>query len=392
MTPHPAGEPLGLLDPSLDVPVDNGFGQAPGPDGRRSRRWRGLLVWSATSAPVALLLTAGIAFGPRGINLLSSALLPLLDPIVPVALAALGVLVGLGVGERRTDDRRVFGAACLVAAVTMLVVSAGFAVVVFAAMSPISRSVWPLIVTSGICAATSLTLPAGNPMEPRTAATRVMELGVLLPMVAGGLVLAWLRADSFGGGAVLVGHAGGVILAVAAAAWLLLTRTSSETEERVFAVSALLLIGGVAGALSVSALFGGLVAGAFWRFAGRHPRETISRDVLFVQHPLLVLLLLVAGTRADLSPASVALGAGYVVLRVVGQLGGGTVASRIAGGNTPRDLGLHLLRPGVFGVALALNALSIVGADASILLAAVVAGTIGSDFIALLVPPRSVRE
>ena len=392
MTPHPAGEPLGLLDPSLDVPVDDAFGQVPGPDGRRSRRWRGLLVWSATSAPVALLLTAGIAFGPRGINLLSSATLPLLDPIVPVALAALGVLVGLCVGERRTDDRRVFGAACLVAAATMLVVSAGFAVVMLAAMSPIGRSVWTLIVASGICAATSLTLPAGNPLEPRTAATRVMELGVLLPMVAGGLVLAWLRADSSGGAAVLVGHACGVILAVAAAAWLLLTRASSETEERVFAVSALLLVGGVAGALSVSALFGGLVAGAFWRYAARHPRETISRDVLFVQHPLLVLVLLVAGARADLSPASLALGAGYVVLRVVGQLGGGTVASRVAGGNAPPDLGLHLLPPGVFGVALALNAVSIVGADASMLLAAVVAGTIGSDLVALLLPPRSVRE
>ena len=159
MTSHPAGDPLGLLDPSLDVPADEALGQVLGPDGRRARSWRGLLVWSATSAPVALLLTAGIAFGPRGINLLSPATLPFLDPVVPVALAALGVLVGLGVGDRRTDDRRVFGAACLVAAVTMLVVSAGFAVVTLAAMSSIARPFLTLILTSGICAATSLTLP-----------------------------------------------------------------------------------------------------------------------------------------------------------------------------------------------------------------------------------------
>jgi len=390
MTPQPAGEPLGLLDPSLDVPVDDAFGQVPGPDGRRSRRWRGLLVWSATSAPVALLLTTGIAFGPRGINLLSPATLPLLDPVVPVALAALGVLVGLGVGDRRTGDRPVFGAACLVAAVAMLVVSAGFAVVALAAMSSIARPFWTLILIGGICAATSLTLPAGNPLEPRTAATRVMELGVLLPIVAGGLMLAWLRAGSSTGAAVLVAHACGVTLALAAAAWLLLTRVSSETEERVFAVSALLLVGGVAGALAVSALLGGLVAGVFWRYAGRHPRDTISRDVLFVQHPLLVLVLLVAGARADLSPAPLALGAGYAVLRVVGQLAGGAVARRVAGVNGPRDLGLYLLPPGVFGVAVALNAVSIVGADASMLLAAVVAGTIGSELVALLLPPRRV--
>jgi hypothetical protein len=392
MTPHPGSDPFGLLDPSLDVLADEALGQAQGPDGPRSRSWRGLLVWSATSAPIALLLTAGIAFGPRGINLLSSATLPLLDPVVPVALAALGVLVGLGVGDRRTDDRRVFGAACLVAAVTMLVVSAGFAAVTLAAMSSIARPLWTLILTSGLCAATSLTLPTGNPLEPRTATTRVIELGVLLPIVAGALMLAWLRAGSSVGAAVLVAQACGVTLALAAAAWLLLTRASSETEERVFGVSALLLVGGVADALSLSALFGGLVAGVFWRYAGRHPRDTISRDVLFVQHPLLVLVLLVAGARADLSPASLACGAGYVVLRVVGQLAGGTVARRAAGVNAPRDLGLYLLPPGVFGVAFALNAVSVVGADASMLLAAVVAGTIGSELVALLLSPRSVGE
>lgn len=392
MTPHPLGEPLGLLQASLDGPVDEAFAEGPGPNGRRRRRWHGLLVWSATSAPVALLLTAGIALGPRGINLLSSATLPLLDPVVPVALAALGVLVGLSVGDQRTD-RRGFGAACLVAAITMLVVSAGFAVVVTLAWaSPIGRSFWILTLTSGISAATALTLPTDSPLEPRTAATRVIELGVLLPMVAGGLVLAWLRAGSSGGAALLIGHACGVILALSAAAWLLLTRSSSETEERVFAVSALLLVGGVAGTLSVSALFGGLVAGAFWRYAGRHPRETIDRDVLFVQHPLLVLVLLVAGARADLSAASFALGAGYVVLRVFGQLGGGTMASRVTDVNAPRDLGLHLLPPGVFGVALALNAVSIIGADASMLLATVVVGTIGADFVAVLLAPRSVGE
>jgi hypothetical protein len=333
-----------------------------------------------------------MAFGPQGINLLSPATLTLLDPVVPVALAALGVLVGLGVGHSRTDDRRVLGAACLVAAVTMTVVSVGFAVATLGTMSSIGRPLWLLILTSGVCAATSLTLPTGNPLEARTAATRIIELGVLLPIAAGGLLLAWLLTGSSAGAVVVLAQACGVTLALGAAAWLLLTRASSEMEERVFAASALLLVGGVAGALSVSALFGGLVAGVFWRYAGRHPRETISRDVLFLQHPLLVLVLLEAGARADLSPAALAFGAGYVVLRVVGQLGGGTVSRRLVDVNAPRDLGLHLLRPGVFGVAVALNAVSIVGVDASLLLAAVVLGTIGSEFVAVLLPPRSEGE
>jgi hypothetical protein len=333
-----------------------------------------------------------MAIGPEGINLLSPATLTLFDPVVPVALAAFGVLVGLSVNDRRTDNPRAFGAACLAAAVTTLVVSAGFGVVALSAMTSNAEPFWTLTLTVGICAATSLTLPSGDSLEPRSAATRVIELGVLLPIVVGGLLLAWLQAGSALGAGVLVAQACGVTIAVAVAAWLLLTPASSETEERVFAVSALLLVGGVAGALSLSALFGGLVAGVFWRYAGRRPRETISRDVLFVQHPLLVLVLLVAGARADFSPATLALGVFYVVLRVAAQLAAGAVARRVVPVDAPRDLGLHLLPPGVFGVGFALNGVSVVGPDASLLLAVVVAGTIGSELAAVLLPPRSGGE
>jgi hypothetical protein len=392
MTPHLTGDRLGLLAPSLNDPGNQGLGQLPGKGGHRSRRWRGLLVWSATSAPVALLLTGGIAVGPQGINLLSPALLTLLDPVVPVALAAFGVLVGLSVRDRRTDGPRTLGAACLVAAITVLVVSAGLGMVALTAMSSIAEPFWTLVLTVGICAATSLTLPSSDSLEPRSAATRLIELGVLLPIVAGGLILAWLWAGAVVSASVLVAQASVITIALAAATWLLLTRASSETEERVFAVSALLLVGGTAAALSVSALFGGLVAGVFWRYTGRHPRETIGRDVLFVQHPLLVLVLLVAGARADLSPATLALGVGYVGLRAAGRLAAGTVVRRSVDVNVPHDLGFHLLPPGVFGVGFALNAVTVLGTDAAMLLAVVVAGTIGSELVAASFGPRSVGE
>jgi hypothetical protein len=58
--------------------------------------------------------------------------------------------------------------------------------------------------------------------------------------------------------------------------------------------------------------------------------------------------------------------------------------------HAPPDLALQLLPPGVFGVALALNAIGIVGGDAALLLGAVVVGTIGSEVVAYLLPPRSV--
>jgi hypothetical protein len=376
--------PYGLPDSSVDVTGADGFT----PDaGRPASGWRGLLAWSATSAPVALLLLAGLAIGPHGLNLLAPDVLSLLDPVVPIALAALGVLAGLSV-----RDRRLFAAAGFGAAGTMAIVSVGTATVVSGAGASLANSFWTFALASGICAASSLTLPPVDPLEPPSAATRIIGLSVIVPIVAGGFMLAWLRAGSPLGTLALMAQAGGVTLALAAAAWLLLTRVASETEERVFAVSALLLVGGVADALSLSALFGGLLAGLLWRYAGGRPRKTITRDVLFVQHPLVVLVLLVAGARTELSFLALGLGTTYLLLRVVGQLAGGILARRAAAGEAPRDLGLYLLPPGVFGVAFALNLAPIAGADGGVLLAAVVTGTIGSELVAHLWPPRSVVE
>jgi hypothetical protein len=76
----------------------------------------------------------------------------------------------------------------------------------------------------------------------------------------------------------------------------------------------------------------------------------------------------------------------------VGTLGGGLRAQSVLRERAPRELWLHRLRPGAFGVAFALKAAAIVGPDASVLLAAVVVGTIGSELVAFLLPPRSVDE
>lgn len=354
------------------------------------RRWRRMVEWSATSAPVALLLLAGVALGRYGINVLSVATLSLLAPAIPVALAALGALVGLSVGRRRTGDRRALAAACLDAALTLLLVSTGLGMLALVGWWSVVQPFWAVVVGSGVCAATSLTLPTGDPLEPRTAARRVIELGVLLPIVVGGVLLASLRDGSGGGTLILMAQGTGLTLALAAAAWLLLTRASSETEERVLTVSALLLVGGVADALALSALFSGVVAGVLWRSAGRRPPETISRDVLFAQHPLLVLVLLTAGASAALSLAGFALGGAYLALRVVGRLAGGMLGRRLTRLNLPRDFSLRLLPPGVFGVAFALNTTMVLGGDASVLLTAAVIGTIGSELVAFLLPPRRV--
>ena len=75
----------------------------------------------------------GIGLGPHGINLLTAASLSSLDPVVPVALAALGVLVGLGsaigASVKGAGSPPVYGRRSL----TLSVVSFGIALLTIAA-------------------------------------------------------------------------------------------------------------------------------------------------------------------------------------------------------------------------------------------------------------------
>ena len=390
MTPPPAGGSFELRDPSSDDPLLATADSTP-PGSVDVRHWRRLIGWSGTSAPIAVLLASGVALGPHGINLLSVDTLSVVAPAIPVALAALGILVGLSVGIGRTDDGSVFAGAAIDAVLTLLIVSAGIAGLALAGSPQLTHPVLIVIAGAGICAASSLTLPTGNPLEPRTTATRLLELGVLVPILLGGLMLAWIRTGSPVGTFVVIVAASALTCTVATAAWLLLTVASSETEKRVLTIAALLLVGGVADALSTSALLVGVVAGLFWRYLGGRPLETIGRDVLFIQHPLLVVVLLAAGANASFPRVSLVLGAAYVALRVLGRLAGGIVAKRTSGAAMPRDLSLHLLPPGVFGAAFALNAVGVVGTDASLLLGTVVLGTIGSELVAFRLLPRRVE-
>ncbi len=340
-----------------------------------------------TAIPVALVLLVGIALGPQAMGFLSPAILSSLDPAVPVALAVLGVLVGLGINLRRGDDRFLMAVAAFESLLTVAAVASGLVFAASLVTTSTALPVWLLAIIIGICAASSLTLPSARLLERLAPASRVIELDVLVPIVAGGFVLALVRQGSLVEARSLALPASAVVLVLAVSGWLLLSRASSDTERRVFAVATLLLVGGAADFLSFSALLGGLLAGIFWRIVGGPARESIHRDTLYVQHPLVVLVLVVAGARAEFTATTLGLAGLYIVLRTIGRVLGASVATRLAS-TLPRDLGQRLLTPGVFGVAFALNAVRAMGADASIVLAIAVAGTIGSELVFRLVTPR----
>jgi hypothetical protein len=378
---------LGGYDP-LDAQLDDAAMAATPQLAGRARRMP-LAGWSSSSVPVASLLLVGIALGPRGISLLTPGALALLDPALPVALAALGALVGLSIDLRRTSNQRPVAAAALESGLTMLLVAMPFGLLAPLAFTTSALPIW-IASALGVCAGSSLSVPSGNPAESRTIWDRVMTLDVVVPIVAGGLVVGILPHGATLATLVFVGQAIAIAVMLAVAGWLLLARVASDTEQRVFALATMLLIGGLADYLSLSALLNGLVAGTFWQLAGGQARESLRRDVLYIQHSLLVLVLIVAGARTDFSLATSAMAAVYAGLRAAAKALGGSLAGRIVDVGEARAFELRFLSPGVFGVALALNLVRSTGPDATILLTIVVLGTIGAEIIAEIGRPHDV--
>jgi hypothetical protein len=366
------------VDP-LDLQLDR-LGAAP-PRARRRFPWQMRLAisWSTGSLPAVLLLLLGIAFGPEGLGLLTPAVLALIDPAVPVALAAVGVVVGLSVPVRRPHEARLGVAAGVESLATGAIVTAGLLFIAPAIAEPGVLHTWILAAAAGICASTSSAMPS-SAAGTRTPLQRIKDLDARIPIVAGALLLALPQGVSVQDGLLLALQACAVALVVAGAGWLLLNDTTSETEQRVFAVAALLLVGGVADYLSLSALLSGVLAGAFWQLTGGAARDAIERDIGYMQHPLVVILLLVAGAQVVFSADAAAIAVAYVLFRTAGKLLGGWLATTVARVSLP-GTGLFLISPGIFGVAFAMNAVRAFGSDISPLVTIVVIGTVGSQLV-----------
>jgi hypothetical protein len=331
------------------------------------------------SGPALLLF--GLALGPHGLNLISEQALSFLDPAVAMALATLGVFVGLSFDHRRSHERRLLAAASLRSVVTGVIVGAAVLVAGSFWPDPGSPSWLPAIML-GVCAAASDSTSAD--------ATNFEDL---LMILAGGVVITFIRETTLAPLLLLTAAMSGISMVIAFAGWLLAGQTTSEREQRVFVVGSLLLCGGAAAYLSLSALFVGLLAGAVWNVTGNLARDRIVRDLRYLQHPLIVLLLLVAGARVRISLQALSLGIVYMASRVASRPLAGWVANRGVG-RVVRESPSSLLSAGLVGIALALDVFQIGSRPdwATTLLASVVIGTMLSEAIALFAPARGVPE
>jgi len=332
-----------------------------------------------------LLLIVGAALGPLGLNILSTNTLSALDPAMPVALVALGMLVGLGISVRRSGDGRMLAAGMVETVLTIAAVSTAVLYIGPLWGATTTLPFWLVALVLGICAAPSAAASLHAPVDSRSAARRVGDVDGLVSIALGGAALALVREQSIADALPVLGQACGVALVIVLAAWLLIRTSSSEAEQRVFTAALLLLLGGAADYLSLSALFSGLICGVFLQLVGGPVRDSVSRDVLHFQRPLLVLVLIVSGARLELQAAWLGLGVIYLFVRTFAKIAGGWAAHHVAGPPASSSLGMSLLAPGILGMAFALNVVRAAGISAEPLLAVAAVGAIGADVIASFV-------
>jgi hypothetical protein len=331
-----------------------------------------------------VLLPLGMSLGPHGLNLLSQTALSYLDPLVSVTLAMLGVCLGVRIDLRNPRDTPLLAAASLEAVLTIIAVAGGIAAVHLVWIGGQAVAWLPLML--GICAAASVS-GATDGVDHGTGPGRIGDLDNILAITFGSVALALMGQGSPLQAALLVLGLCTTSAMIALAGWLLVAQTPADSEQHAFLAGTLLLLGGAAAYLSESPLFAGLVAGLVWTLVGGVARDRILRDIRYLQHPLVVLLFLVAGAHLELWVDALVLAFVYLLCRTAGKLAGSWwVLRSIPRAGSPH-LGLTLVSPGVIGVALALNALQVSGEPwrPGTLLAVVVIGSLSSELLSIVV-------
>lgn len=357
----------------------------PAAPAERSWEQRLARAWSAGALPAVLLPMIAVALGPQGLAVIGSGVVSLLDPAVPVALATVGALAALQFSTLGVNRTRITIAAALESALTAAAVAAGLY-----SMGPmIGLSGTTLLViaaAAGLCAAASSSLASAEPARSARAESVVRDADFLLPALGGALLVAWLQEPTPMAAALLFGKSVAASVLVALAGVLLASSTESRGEQRVLGMAVVLLLGGIADTLGLSALISGLAAGVVWRASGSAVREAVTPVLSYVQHPLLVILLLVAGMRVQITPALLAVTATYVLLRLAAKL----VGSAVAAGITRRPvtaLATNLISPGVMGIALALTFARDDASLASTIVTVIVLGTAASQLLHAVISP-----
>ena len=343
---------------------------------------RGALGLAATPAPPLAFILVGILLGPQIIGVLSRDVLLNLDVVISVALAALGIFVGFGLGAVTASGLpRLLLAAWVEAALTVLVVGG----VMYALLSrwglpvPADTLLFALVLGVCACASAATRLVNGSDVEARIA--RIVDLDDL-PLVALGTIMVALAGSGGVANTLLVGAAATVLVAAGGA--LLFARANGEAERGVYVAGVVVLLGGLGAYTGVSPLLTGTLAALIWARGSTSADRIIAADLRALQHPLVALLLIVAGASIQWTAALLWITGPLVLLRLMGKLVGGAAAARLARVPAGQLAGV-LVTPGVLGVALALNVQQVLNAPDALLISAVTVAVGVSELLSLAV-------
>lgn len=351
-------------------------------------RTRAALGLRPATTPVMVFVPLGVLLGPWGAGALTPRVLGHLDVVISIALATLGVIVGIALGTLRGKVQHLVIAAATEGMVTFATVSVIAWGLITLWQLPLTLGAWLTAAALGIAAAASAaTFVSDSGVPEHQIASRVAELDDLLPILVGAVVLTATVQD---GRDILDDFVITLLIGTAAglSGWLLFERAEGA-ERGVFVLGTLALIGGGAAYLGTSPLVAGLAAGYVWAKTPGHTDRIAASDLRKFEHPLVVLLLIIAGAGLEPTLLGLWLLAPYILLRTSGKLLGGWLASRLSPGLAPADLGAYLIPPGVLGIAFALNLAQVIPVAAAPLVFAVVVGAVISELTGVVVTPVS---
>jgi hypothetical protein len=335
-----------------------------------------------TATPLWIFILAGVGLGPSGLDLLTPRVFDQVQGAAWVALAVLGVFLGLGFAGK-PDGRPTAGLAVpagAAAGITIVTIGAGAWWLIGRQTGGESTALLAGLI--GLCLSISAA-PFSRPQASTGArrASRIADLDDIPVIVLGAAAVAliagpnmWVRLLATAGASGAIGLSG----------WLLFER-ASDTERGLFMTGIVLLLAGIGAYLGTSPLFSGCVAGIVWvRVPGTADRVT-ARDLRVLHHPLLVFLLILAGAEIAWSGPVVWLAAGLFALRVIAKIAASFATARVVGVG-PGALASILLPPGVVGIALAINVLLLTGDTHRWLVSSVTIATLLSDALGLFLP------
>jgi hypothetical protein len=351
----------------------------------RRRNWisprRVALGLTAHAAPSIIFVIAGIVLGPQLLNVVSVDLLAQLDPVISLALAILGVFIGSGLVAAGSGENRrwVIGAAIqALTAVASVAVAMYLLLNQWALPLPVGPVAAAFILGIGSAASAAVRIDRKD-LPHLIGATHLADFDDIAVVLLAAIAVPILAGASSPAITIALGLVSGLI--IAGAGFLLFSRAHSPSERGVFVIGTVVLLAGAAAYISGSPLFTGCVAGFFWARRRTPSSSLVESELQKLQHPLVAVLLIIAGASIQFSRALLWVTAPLVLLRMNGKLLGGLILARWL--NLPSGLlATILIPPGVLGIAVVLNAQQVMGTGDTLLVSAITIATVVSEIFA----------